>query len=226
MKKESSIIQIKGIREGLMVSFGDADWDSLTSALINQIEKRPTFYQSARFVLDAGSHVLGNTELISLRDILSEHGITLWAVLSNSSTTEQSAQNLGLATRISKPKPVDVIQPADEGISEEKALWIQHTLRSGTRIEYLGNVIVFGDDNPGAEIMAGGSVLIWGRLRGLVHAGANGNEDAVVGALEFSPMQLRIAGKIAVSPKKNAKGKLEIAKLQDGNLIAEPWKSG
>jgi septum site-determining protein MinC len=193
--------------------------------LINQIEERPTFYQSARIVLDAGSHILGVNELAPLRDILSEHGITLWAVLSNSSTTEQTAQNLGLATRISKPKPKDVIEPVDS-VSEEKALWIQHTLRSGTRIEFLGNVIVFGDVNPGAEIIAGGSVLVWGRLRGLVHAGANGNDNAVVGALEFSPMQLRIAGKIAVSPKKNAKGKLEIAKLKDGNLIAEPWKSG
>jgi len=225
MLKEPSNIQIKGIREGLMVSFGDEDWDALTSALINQINERPTFYQSARIVLDAGSHILGVNELASFRDILSEHGITLWAVLSNSSTTEQTAQNLGLATRISKPKSKDVIEPV-EGVSEEKALWIQHTLRSGTRIEFLGNVIVFGDVNPGAEIMAAGSVLVWGRLRGLVHAGANGNEEAVVGALEFSPMQLRIAGKIAVSPKKNSKGKLEIAKLKDGNLIAEPWKPG
>lgn len=225
MLKESSNIQIKGIREGLMVSFGDDDWDTLTSALINQIKERPTFYQSARIVLDAGSHVLGENELVALRDTLSEHGITLWAVLSISSTTEQTAQNMGLATRISKPKSMAVVEPADR-ISEEKALWIQHTLRSGTRIEFLGNVIVYGDVNPGAEIMAGGSVLVWGRLRGLVHAGVNGNEDAVVGALEFSPMQLRIAGKIAVSPKKNSKGRLEIARLKDGNLIAEPWKSG
>jgi len=225
MLKESSNIQIKGIREGLMVSFGDESWDALTSALINQIKERPAFYQSARIVLDAGSHILGVNELVALRDALSEHGITLWAVLSNSSTTEHTAQNLGLATRISKPKAIDVADPVD-GISEEKALWIQHTLRSGTRIEFLGNVVVFGDVNPGAEIMAGGSVLVWGRLRGLVHAGANGDEEAVVGALEFSPMQLRIAGKIAISPKKNSKGKLEIAKLKDGNLIAEPWKSG
>jgi septum site-determining protein MinC len=225
MLNESSNIQIKGIREGLMVSFGDEDWDTLTSALINQINERPTFYQSARIVLDAGSHIVSVNELVSLRDVLSEHGITLWAVLSNSSITEQTAQNLGLATRISKPKSPDVMEPV-ERIPEEKALWIQHTLRSGTRIEFPGNVIVFGDVNPGAEIMAGGSVLVWGRLRGLVHAGANGNEESVVGALEFSPMQLRIAGKIAVSPKKNAKGKLEIAKLVDGNLIAEPWKSG
>jgi septum site-determining protein MinC len=225
MTKDPSIVQIKGIREGLMVSFGDADWEALTSALINQIDERPTFYQSARMVLDAGSHVLHVAELAPLRDILSERGITLWAVLSNSSTTEQTAQNLGLATRISKPTPVEILEAAD-AIPGDKALWVQHTLRSGTRIEFSGNVVVFGDVNPGAEIVAGGSVLVWGRLRGLVHAGAEGNEDAVVGALEFSPMQLRIAGKIAVSPKKNSKGNLEIAKLKDGNLIAEPWKSG
>lgn len=225
MIKESSIVQIKGIREGLMVSFGDADWDALTSALITQIDENPTFYQSARIVLDAGSHDLNANELASLRDILSEHGIILWAVLSNSPTTEQTAQNLGLATRISKPKPNNAPDPS-EGVSGEKALWVQYTLRSGMRIEYAGNVVVFGDVNPGAEILASGSVLVWGRLRGLVHAGASGNEDAVVGALEFSPMQLRIAGKIAVSPKKSNKGKLEIAKLNDGNLVAEPWKSG
>ena len=225
MAKEPSIVQIKGIREGLMVSFGDADWEALTSALINQIDERPTFYQSARMALDVGSHALHVAELASFRDILSEHGITLWAVLSGSSTTEQTAQNLGLATRISKPKPVETIAAA-EAIPDDKALWIQHTLRSGTRIEFSGNVVVFGDVNPGAEIVAGGSVLVWGRLRGFVHAGAEGNEEAVVGALEFSPMQLRIAGKIAVSPKKNSKGNVEIAKWKDGNLIAEPWKSG
>ena len=225
MLKVSSNIQIKGIREGLMVSFGDEDWDTLTSTLLNQINESPAFYQSARIVLDAGSHILSEKEILALIEALSQHEITLWAVLSTSSETEQTAQNLGLATRISKPIPKEVTEPIN-AVSEEKALWIQQTLRSGTRIEFSGNVIVYGDVNPGAEIMAGGSVLIWGRLRGLVHAGANGNEEAIVGALEFSPMQLRIAGKIAVSPKKNSKGKLEIAKLKDGNLIAEPWKSG
>jgi len=225
MTKEPSIVQIKGIREGLMVSFADADWETLTTTLIGQIDERPTFFQSARMALDVGGNVLRVAELAPLRDILSERGISLWAILSSSSVTEQTAQNLGLATRISKPKPVEDIKAAD-AITEGKALWIQHTLRSGTRIEFPGNVVIFGDVNPGAEVVAGGSVLVWGRLRGVVHAGVGGDKDSVVGALEFSPTQLRIAGEIAVSPKKAPKGKLEIAKLIDGNLIAEPWKSG
>lgn len=207
-----------------MVSFGEADWETLTSTLVDQIDTNPTFFQSARMVLDVGSNVLHVAELAPLRDTLSERGISLWAVLGNSSVTEQTAQNLGLATRISKPKPVEDIKIAD-AISEGNALWIQHTLRSGTRIEFSGNVVIVGDVNPGAEVVAGGSVIVWGRLRGLVHAGVNGDHEAVVGALEFSPTQLRIASEIAVAPKKAPKGKLEVAKLDNGNLIVEPWKA-
>jgi septum site-determining protein MinC len=225
MTSQPSIIQIKGIREGLLVTFGEADWVTLSAALIAQIDEKPTFYQSARMALDVGSQVLHVSELVTLRDVLSERGITVWAVISNSATTEQTAQYLGLATRISKPKPITVRESV-EANQDDKALWIQHTLRSGSRIEFAGNVIVFGDVNPGAEIIAGGSILVWGRLRGLVHAGAQGHPDAVVSALEFSPTQLRIAGEIAVSPKKESKGKVEIARLKEGHLIAEPWKPG
>ncbi len=80
-----------------------------------------------------------------------------------------------------------------------------------------------GDVNSGAEIVAGGSIIVWGRLRGVVHAGAQGDENAVVCALELAPTQLRIAGEIAVSPKKQGKSQPEVARLQDGNLTAEPW---
>lgn len=225
MTKEQSIVQIKGIREGLMVSFGEADWETLTTTLIGQIDEKPSFFQSARMALDVGSVVLRVAELAPLRDDLSERGIILWAVLGKSPITEQTAQNLGLATRITKPKPVEDIKVSD-AVSDGNALWIQQTLRSGTRIEYPGNVLVFGDINPGAEVVAGGSVLVWGRLRGVVQAGVDGNKEAVVGALELSPTQLRIAGEIEVASKKAPKGKLEVAKLKDGNLIVEPWRSG
>ena len=67
-------------------------------------------------------------------------------------------------------------------------------------------------------------MIVWGRLRGVVHAGAQGDEGALVCALELIPTQLRIAGEIAVSPKKTGKGQPEVASLKDGNLIAEPWQ--
>ena len=84
-----------------------------------------------------------------------------------------------------------------------------------------GPVVVIGDVNPGAEIVSAGDVVVWGRLRGMVHAGANGDENAVVCALDLSPTQLRIAGKIALTPKRRGKPQPEIARLQDGQVVAE-----
>lgn len=218
------MIDIKGIRDGLLVKLGEAPWPDLQVALINAIDERQAFFKGARLALDVGSQVLHVAELVALRELLSERGIFLWAVLSDSPTTEQTAQNLGLATRISKPRPEEV-RPAAEAGTDEMALWLSHTLRSGTRIEFPGHVVVMGDVNPGAEIVAGGSIVVWGRLRGGVHAGAQGDASVVVCALELSPTQLRIAGEIAVSPKQKGKVQPEIARLQDGVLVAEAWQT-
>jgi septum site-determining protein MinC len=158
-----------------------------------------------------------------LRDQLSERGIALWAVLSESPVTETTAQYLGLATRISKPRPVDIREVVGE-LPDDAAKWVKGPLRSGGRVQFDGNVVVIGDVNPGAEIVAGGSVIIWGRLRGVVHAGAQGDVNAVVCALEMAPTQLRIAGEIAVSPKKQGKIHPEVASLKEGQLVAEPWQ--
>ena len=220
---ESSLVQIKGMREGLLVSLGDAAWPVLQRALMERIEQQPSFFQGARLALDVGNQDLRVAELTALRDQLSERGITLWAVVSNSSVTENTTQILGMATRIHKPRPQEM--QAAKGIDDESALWVNKTLRSGTRIEYASHIVVFGDVNIGAEVIAGGSIIIWGRLRGVVHAGAQGNRDAVVCALDLSPMQLRIADEIAIPPERRDKPQPEIVRLKNGRLQAEPWKS-
>lgn len=105
-------------------------------------------------------------------------------------------------------------------------MWVKRTVRSGVRIEYEGNVVVVGDVNPGAEVVAGGSVVVWGRLRGVVHAGAGGDTEAVVCALDLSPTQLRIATEIATTPDRRSQPVPEMARLKDGHLVAEPWQPG
>lgn len=221
---DTSLVQIKGLKDGLLVTLGDAAWPVLQEALLRRVEEQASFFKGARLVLDVGNQVLKAAELSALRDTLSEHGIVLWAILSNSPTTENTAQILGLATRIHKARPAE-IQTA-KGIDHESALWIERTLRSGVRVEYPGNVVVLGDVNPGAEVIAGGSVIVWGRLRGVVHAGAEGNEAATVCALDLSPTQLRIAGEIAVSPVRRGQPKPEVVRLKDGRLQAETWMPG
>jgi hypothetical protein len=111
-------------------------------------------------------------------------------------------------------KPERVVRPLDTNLSGESAVLVQRTLRSGFRLAHQGHVVVIGDVNPGAEIVAGGSIVVWGRLRGVVHAGANGNEDATICALDMNPTQLRIASFFSVTPQRKGKSQPEIARVK------------
>jgi septum site-determining protein MinC len=116
------------------------------------------------------------------------------------------------------------LKPLDTALSGEAAIFIRRTMRSGFKVAYQGHVIVLGDVNPGAEIIASGSVVVWGRLRGTVHAGAEGDLAAVVCALDLSPTQLRIASKITTTPQDHVDPKPEIASIVEDQIIAEPWQ--
>lgn len=227
MTDTNSSIQIKGLRDGLLVSLDDAPWEEQRTGFLTQVDSQPAFFKGARLALDVASQVLHVNDLVDLRDQLSERGIFLWAIISESPTTEKTAQLLGLATRISKPRPEESRQFSAAGLGEDGALFLDKTLRSGTRIEFAGNVVVLGDVNPGAEIVAEGNVIIWGRLRGMVHAGSKGNKNTVICALDLSPTQLRIAEEVSAFLKPQENPRPEIARInKDGKLQAEFWSPG
>lgn len=218
-------VHVKGIRDGLLVTLGEGTWSELHQALLDHLDDQVEFLKGARLALDVGNQILKAADMGQLRNEISERDLTLWAVLSNSPTTEQTAQTLGLATRITKPRPEYISPPASTTFQEGGgAILVRRTLRSGYSLKHAGHVIVIGDVNPGAEIIAGGDVVVWGRLRGMVHAGAEGDEAAVVCALDLSPTQLRIADQIAVTPKRRGKPQPEIARLEDGQVVAESWE--
>lgn len=105
-----------------------------------------------------------------------------------------------------------------------RVLTVRRTLRSGSAIRYDGDVYVFGDVNAGAQIKAGGSVIIFGRLRGQVHAGAQGDESATILAFELGSTQLRIAKQIAITPDHVSEHfSPEIAHVVDGAILIEPY---
>ncbi|MHB0879148.1 MAG: septum site-determining protein MinC, partial [Anaerolineae bacterium] len=100
------------------------------------------------------------------------------------------------------------------------------TVRSGHAVRHPGNIIVFGDVNAGAEIVAGQSVVVWGALRGTVQAGARGDPTAVVCALSLAPTQLRIDDCIARAPDGPApQREAEMARVQNGAIVVEAWSS-
>ncbi len=218
-----SLVQIKGLRDGLLVSLTDAPWEELQAALLLQMDQQPSFFQGARLALDVGAQILHVNEMVELRDQLSERNVLLWAVVSESPTTEQTAQLLGLATRISKPRPEEAhFNSGDQ--NNETALFINKTLRSGTRVEFPGNVVVLGDVNPGAEIVAEGNILIWGKLRGAVHAGSKGDGNSKVCALDFAPMQLKVAEEVVnIKKEKQILGPV-VAFMRNERVVVESWK--
>lgn len=229
MLNERRQMQIKGIKDGLLVTLGEGEWADLEAAFLAHVEEKAAFFQGARIALDVGNHILRAAELGGLRDRLSSKGISLWAVISNSPVTEQTAQVLGLATRISTPRPERTIRPMDTNLSGESAIFVHRTVRSGFKVSHNGHIIVMGDVNPGAEIIAGGSILIWGRLRGSAHAGADGDESAVVCALDLDPTQLRIAGVMNALPKprptfgRSIKSEPQLVHIENGQLVSVPW---
>ncbi len=216
-------VTIKGIREGLLITVSEGEWPQIQASLMEQINRRAEFIQGAQLTLDVGNHILHATQLGKLRDAISDAGLTLTTILSRSPTTETTAQTLGLGTRRRVMHPKSVARPLGTTIQGEEAILVRRTLRSGFKLEHAGHVTVIGDVNPGAEIVAGGSIVIWGRLRGVAHAGAGGDESASVCALVLSPTQLRIAGQIAIAPAAAKDPQPEIAVLRDGQVVAEPW---
>lgn len=226
-------VAIKGIKDGLLISLSPTEeWNLVLSDLATRIDQQMTFFAGAKVTVDVGERPVPKDQLGSLKAVLDRRGINLWAISSESRTTLDAAINLDLRTSNVNYVPSsraaednDVTTPASHEEDGSFGLMIRRTVRSGRRIFHQGHVVVFGDVNPGSEIIAGGDVVVWGRLRGNVHAGANGDENAVVCALDMTPNQLRIAGHITTSPDdKRRKPRPETALIRDNQIVVEAWK--
>jgi septum site-determining protein MinC len=216
---------IKGFKEGLLITLGEGDWDSVAHTLLTQIDDRPDFFRGAKIAVDVGERVIHAAEMGLLRDKLSERGVSLFAVISKSNLTEAVAETLGLSTHKSllKDRGENIRNASIDG---EKAVLLQKTLRSGMSVKYPGHVVIDGDVNPGSEIIAGGSIYIWGKLRGTVTAGADGSEKAVICALDFNPSGMRIANLVKEGQlyKLNIKRFPQRAFIQNDTIAISDWK--
>ena len=99
---------------------------------------------------------------------------------------------------------VDFDMPRELGLSNIKRTFAQEisisetkfhrgSLRSGQRIEEDGSIVILGDVNSGAEVIASDNIVVLGTLRGLAHAGAKGNKEAIISTGRLDTVQVRIA---------------------------------
>lgn len=236
MDQVASQIGIKGIREGLLISVPDrGSFADLVALLTVELAQKQAFLQGSQVALQVGYRKLNKDHLRQLQAIFEQNQLELWAILAEDPRVREAARELSLATRLSGSQTdlngnfltqmVERETAVATNIPTQGGLILKETLRSGRSIYHEGHVVIIGDVNPGAEIVAAGDVIVWGRLRGLVHAGALGDETAVICALELNPTQLRIADQIAISPEeKRGRATPEQVAIRNGQIVAEMWQ--
>ena len=227
-------ISIKGSRDGLVVTLGLGAWHNILAALEDRIAAMPEFFKGARVALNVGARRLLEVDARAVRDMFAQYDVVLWGLMSEDDETRHMAATMGFNAerpQLEPPRP-HAVEPAAASPSEpvliddpDAGLVTQRTLRSGQQLRHTGSIALLGDVNPGAEIVAGGDIIVWGKLRGTVHAGALGDENAQVCALNMQPTQLRIGRHIARSPEDHHhKPSPEVARVRSGQIVVESWK--
>lgn len=203
----NSCVEFKGNREGIIIHFDEnVDFSNLKAQLICKIEAGKHFFNGAR-VVDFIGRVLTEDEKNEIKEIIhNSYGMVI---------LEKKEEN-----------PIKLTEKKIfEGIEEGNTKFLRATVRSGQKINYPGNIVIIGDVNPGAEVVAEGNILVMGAMRGFAHAGVSGNEKAFVAAYCLQPTQLRIAEIIARSPDHDMIKPIvpELAVIKDDIVVIEPY---
>lgn len=222
----SERIIIKGTSAGVIITIGAGDWQIILNELSKKLDQKASFFKGGRVALQVGNRLLNQEEIEAVGTLIANHSMTLWAIESNAPQTQATTQSLGLETLQATNNNYSSRSTPPTDVISNTTTVIRRTVRSGQTIEYPGHVVVMGDVNPGAKIVAGGHIIVWGKLRGTVQAGAVSPTQAFVCALQLAPMQLAIGSIISRSPVDDTltQSVPEMAFIQDGKIIAQAWK--
>ena len=217
-------IKIKGENSGLLLAFPpDMTFAEIVEELGRKLESGSGFFLRGTLVY-VPRDLFSKDELQELQELFRTHGLIcrLAKPLPADDPAGQTAAAQSPARQAEAAQPA----PAQESVPNaelRQMLVVEKTLRGGQAVETEGSVIVFGNVNPGAQIIAGGSVDIRGTCRGVVHAGAAGDSTAFIIADHLMPTQIRIANYVARSPDEpEDSGKAERAYVKDGQIVIEP----
>ncbi|MDR0286156.1 MAG: septum site-determining protein MinC [Clostridiales bacterium] len=198
----------------LLVLNSDCDFNAILERIAEKLESNRNFYKGSTLSLLYSGRDLSKNEEQKINELFTNNA---GANITDISNTD----------RLNKPHEADkkeipvqkIISYSKEGMTK----FHQGTLRSGQAISYRGNVVIFGDINPGAEVIATGNIVVLGFVKGIVRAGVEGDIDSVIVAQGLHPTLISIGEIISRSPEeegnKNLKSeKLEIAYLKDYNI--------
>ncbi|MFO7031981.1 septum site-determining protein MinC [Limnospira fusiformis CCALA 023] len=179
-------------------------WGDLLQQLKHRITGEEHSWEEGLEVhLVSENRLLDSRQLQDIRDILTGAKLELKRVRTSRAQTAVAAATAGYSVdRESDRSHLSQKETETERTTvEAEPLYLKMTLRSGVEIRHPGTVVVVGDVNPGSSIVANGDIMIWGRLRGTVHAGAKGNLQSMIMALQMEPMLIRIGDRVARGPE-------------------------
>ncbi len=177
------------------------NWSEIWQQMKQRLNAGDRFWQPhSQVELLAADRLLDGRQLQQIADALSEVQLQMQRVRTNRRQTAVAAAMAGYCVEQQAPVSTLATAPVASNPPLIEPLYLQMTIRSGVEIRHSGTVVVLGDINPGGIAISNGDILVWGRLRGVAHAGANGNAKCLIMALQMEPTQLRIAKYVARAP--------------------------
>ncbi len=209
------LIAFKGSKEGIRVIINSDSLEDIRRDLETLMKKAYDFYKNTK-IIDISSDLMGQEDIDEVRNIL-KYRYDLIVPEDQGEAEEKKVKKT--------KKKVTSIESSNPEEKYAITKFINTTLRSGQEVDFNGNVVIIGDVNPGAMIQASGNIIVLGTLRGVVHAGRDGDTSAIVAAYQLLPSQIRIGDKISRAPDEKVEDlkKPEIAKIKNGEFIIEPY---
>lgn len=206
-----SLVSFKGNKDGIYIFVKEGSFRKIKEQLDNTLKKAGSFFKGAKVISIKGKK-LSVEEKEELKGIIiNKYGLTVDDI--NDVIDEEAEYCDSTQYQFFK------------GIEEGYTKFIRTTIRSGQVIESEGNLVVIGDINPGGIVIAKGNIVILGALRGIAHAGCDGNKEAIVVAFYLQPTQLRIADIIARKPDEEIEISKwpEIARVEEDAVLIETY---
>lgn len=225
-------VTFKGVGQEVQVILDPlAPFVEIERELEEHLERSGKFFAGAAVALVVGGRQLRDDHLQTIRQVLAIHGLTIGEIRASLADHARAAVPPPLSSPLYTAEPP--VQPARRreepprasAMARNNALLVKGPLRSGQRVYAENNLVVFGDVNPGAELIAGEDIMVMGVLRGVAHAGVPDNIAAIIAALSLKPTQLRIGHFISRSPEFQEKQDSgpEIARVDVDQIVVESF---
>lgn len=211
MNKNSVVL--KGNKYGIVVVLDEnAEFEEIRTSISEKFKESAKFFGKESMAIAFEGKELSDSEQVELLTIVNETtDLNIVCIMDNDSRREEQFRRTVEAK----------LEDMNTGVGQ----FYRGTLRSGQVLESDRSVIILGDVNPGAKVISAGNIVILGALKGNVYAGAKGDENSFVVALEMNPVQIRIGDTIARcsdKPKRFQKPETKIAYVDGGNIYIDP----